>query len=111
MIRIDATNKVFGRLATEIAVFLRGKNKSNFQPNIAPQEKVVVENIEKIVFTGKKLEQKEYYHYSGYHGGLKTRFLGKEFASNPGKIFKATVYGMLPKNKTRDKIIKNLTIK
>jgi len=110
MIRIDATNKVFGRLASEIALLLRGKNKPSFQPNITPQEKIIVENIEKIVFTGKKLEQKEYFRYSGYHGGLKTRFLNKEFAKNPGVVFKKTVYDMLPKNKTRDKIIKNLTV-
>jgi len=111
MTRIDATNKVFGRLASEVAFLLRGKNKASFEPNITPQEKIVIENVEKIVFTGKKLEQKKYFHYSGYHGGLRTKFLDKEFASNPGKVFKATVYDMLPKNKTRDKIIKNLTVK
>ena len=109
--RIDAANKIFGRLATEIAVLLRGKNKPDFEPNLLPKNKVIVENIGKISFSGKKLDQKKYFHYSGYHGGLRTSYLSKEVVKNPGKIFKKTVYDMLPKNKTRDKIIKNLIVK
>lgn len=111
MLKIDATNKIFGRLASEIAILLRGKNKPSFEPRITPKEKVVVENISRIVFSGKKLEQKKYHRYSGYPGGLKTRHLEIEFAKTPTKVFRKTVYDMLPKNKTRDKIIKNLIIK
>lgn len=109
--KIDATNKRFGRLATEIVLFLRGKNKASFESNITPKEKVTVTNIDKIQFSGKKPEQKKYFHYSGYPGGMKTRFLDKEWSKNSGKIFRMAVYKMLPKNKTRDKIIKNLIIK
>ncbi len=111
MHKIDATNKVFGRLATEVALLLRGKNKAEFEPNLPPKIKIIVENINNISFSGKKLEQKKYFHYSGYPGGMRTRHLGKELEKNPGKIFKKTVYGMLPKNKTRDEIIKNLIVK
>lgn len=109
--KIDATNRIFGRLATEVVLFLRGKNKPSFEQYLTPKETVIVENIGRIAFSGKKLKQKEYHHYSGYPGGLKTRYLEKEFAKNPAKIFKAAVYDMLPKNKTRDKIIKNLIVK
>jgi large subunit ribosomal protein L13 len=109
--QIDATKKVFGRLATEIAILLRGKNLASYEAHILPKHKVIVSGITKIVFTGKKKEQKKYYHYSGYPGGMKTRVLANEFEKNPGRVFRAAIYGMLPKNKTRDKIIKNLIIK
>lgn len=92
-------------------MLLRGKNKPNFEPNLLPKNEVIVENISNVSLSGKKLEQKKYFHYSGYPGGLKTRYLGKELTKNPGKIFKKTVYDMLPKNKMRDEIIKNLTVK
>ena len=111
MTRIDATNKVFGRLASEVAFLLRGKNKASFEPNITPQEKIVIENVEKIVFTGKKLEQKKYFHYSGYHGGIRAKKLSELWETKPTNVIKKCVYRMLPKNKTRDKIIKNLTVK
>ncbi|MBI2057961.1 MAG: 50S ribosomal protein L13 [Candidatus Yanofskybacteria bacterium] len=109
--KIDATNRIFGRLATEVAGFLRGKNKADFESNITSNEKVIIENIKNMSFSGKKLEQKKYFHYSGYPGGMKTRYLGEEFSKNPAKVFKSAVYRMLPKNKTRSIIIKNLIIK
>lgn len=110
MTKIDAANKIFGRLASQVALALRGKNKANFAPNILANEKVIVSNIKKISFTGKKLGQKTYYHYSGYPGGIKARILKDELAKNPAKVFKSAVYRMLPKNRSRSKIIKNLTI-
>lgn len=110
MLKVDAANKIFGRLASEIAVLLRGKNKSDFESRIMPKEKITVENINQILFSGKKLSQKKYFRYSGYHGGLKTLSLKNEFDKNPEKVFKKAVYDMLPKNKTRDKIIKNLVV-
>ena len=109
--QIDATNQIFGRLASQIALVLRGKNKATFDPAKMPQERVTVFNIEKLNFSGKKISQKTYHHYSGYPGGLRTRYLNEEWTKNPSKIFKMTVYHMLPKNKLRDKIIKNLTVK
>jgi len=110
MQKLDATNKIFGRLATEVAVLLRGKNKADFESNIAPEEKIVIENIKQLSFSGKKEAQKKYFHYSGFPGGMKTRKLGEEFSKNPAKVFKSAVYRMLPKNKMRSKIIKNLIV-
>ena len=108
---IDADNQIFGRLASKVASVLRGKTKADFDPAKMPKEKVTVFNIKKLRFSGKKMSQKEYYHYSGYPGGLRTRFLEEEWVKNPDKIFKMTVYSMLPKNRLRDRIIKNLIVK
>lgn len=105
---IDATHKVFGRLATEIATLLRGKDRPNYEPHLLPQNRVVVSGLDKLVFTGKKMKQKKYYHYSGYPGGMKTRVLENEFRKNPNRVLRMAVYRMLPKNRLRDKIIKNL---
>lgn len=108
---LNAENQIFGRLASKVVLILRGKTRPNFDPAKMPQEKVLVSNIAKLRFSGKKLSQKLYHHYSGYPGGLKTRSLEKEWPKNPVKIFKKTVYDMLPKNRLRDRVIKNLTVK
>lgn len=107
---IDATGKVLGRLATEVAILLRGKNKPDFAPNNDIGDFVVVKNINKIKITGKKLEGKIYYRHSGYLGGLKETPMNKLFKEDPVKVFKMAVFGMLPKNKLRDKQIKRLKI-
>lgn len=108
---IDATNKVLGRLATQIAVLLRGKHKPDFAPNKDAGDFVVIENVDKIKLTGKKLKQKIYYHHTGYLGSLKETPLKKLFEKKPGEILKRAVFGMLPKNKLRAKQIKRLKIK
>lgn len=108
---INATNKIFGRLATEIAIVLRGKNRPDYQPYLLPPVKVVIQGVENITFTGKKRRQKKYYHYSGYPGGMKVRILENEFKKNPRRVLRLAVYRMLPKNRLRDKMIKNLIIK
>ncbi len=108
---IDATNKVLGRLATQIALLLRGKHKPDFTPNKDTGDFVVVENVDKIKLTGKKLKQKVYYHHTGYLGSLKETPLKKLFEKKPGEILKRAVFGMLPKNKLRAKQIKRLKIK
>ena len=108
---IDATNQPLGRLASRIAVILRGKTRPDYQPNVMPQEKVVVENIGKIKFTGKKMDQKIYYHYSGYPGGMKARKLKDVFARDPKKVLWMAVNNMLAKNRLRSRIMKNLEIK
>ena len=108
MITIDATNQSLGRLASKIAVILRGKTSPSYQPNELPKEKVTVSNVSKIKITGNKLEQKTYYHYSGYPGGMKARTLGKEMDKDPKKILRLAVYRMLAQNRLRDKIIRNL---
>jgi large subunit ribosomal protein L13 len=105
---IDATNKVLGRLATEIAVLLRGKHRPDFQPNQDRGDIVVVKNVDKIKLSGRKLEQKKYYRHSGYMGGLKETPLKKVFDKSPAEVLKRTVFGMLPKNKLRAEQIKRL---
>ena len=108
---IDAADQSLGRLASRVAVILRGKNNPSYQPNLMPQEKVTIHNIAKIKFTGKKTEQKIYYHYSGYPGGMKARKLKNVFEKNPKKVLWLAVYRMLAPNKLRSKIMKNLEIK
>lgn len=105
---IDATDKVLGRLATRIAILLRGKHKPDFVPNKDMGDFIVVKNIEKIKITGKKMEQKKYFHHSGYLGGLKEIPLKKLFEKEPGKVLKKAVFGMLPKNKLRTEQIRRL---
>lgn len=108
---IDAANQSLGRVASQIAGILRGKNSPSFKPSVLPQIDVIVKNTNKIKFTGQKLKQKVYHHYSGYHSGLKTTKLSELWAKNPENVLRMSVYRMLPKNKTRDKIIKNLKFK
>jgi len=105
---IDVSGKALGRLASEIAIILTGKNKPDFVPYKDLGDFVMVKNIEKIKFTGKKLEQKKYYRYSGYPGGLKVRKLKEIFKENPQEVLRMAVYRMLPKNKLRKLRIKRL---
>lgn len=107
---IDAAGKVLGRLATEIAILLRGKNKPDFVLNKDMGDFVIVKNFNKIKFTGKKFEQKIYYHHTGYLGGLREMPLKKLFEKNPAEVLKKAVFGMLPKNKLRARQIKRLTV-
>jgi len=107
---IDAAEKVLGRLASEIAILLRGKNKSNFVPYKDEGGIVKVINASKLKLTGKKVSQKVYYRHSGYMGGLKTTPFEKIFDENPALVLKKAVYGMLPVNKLRAKMMKRLII-
>lgn len=107
---IDATDKVLGRLATEIAILLRGKYKPDFAPNKDMGDFVVVKNIDKIGLTGKKFEQKIYYHHTGYLGGLKKTSFKELFKKDPTRVLKKAVFGMLSKNKLRAKQIKRLKV-
>ncbi|OHA13953.1 MAG: 50S ribosomal protein L13 [Candidatus Tagabacteria bacterium RIFCSPLOWO2_01_FULL_39_11] len=108
MFTLDAKNKSLGRVATEAAVLLRGKNEPDFSPNKIPATIVKITNISKIKLTGNKLNQKKYANYSGYPGGLKYTAMKDLFSKNPEEIFKKAIWGMLPKNKSRKIIIKNL---
>jgi large subunit ribosomal protein L13 len=105
---IDATGKVLGRLASQIAILLMGKNKPNYDPSKDMGDFVVVKNVEKIKISGKKLEKEKYYRHSGYLGGLKEIPLKKVFKENPSQVLKKAVFGMLPKNRLRKKMIKRL---
>ncbi len=105
---IDATDKVLGRLAVEIALLLRGKQKVDFAPYKDIGDVVIVQNVDKLKFTGKKAKQKKYYRHSGYLGSLKEITLEKLFEKNPEEVLRKAVFGMLPKNKLRAKMIKRL---
>lgn len=110
-VKFDAAGKSVGRLATQIALTLRGKHKPSYTPHIDNGDFVVVNHVDQLTFTGKKFEQKKYYSYSGYPGGLKEKGLKKLFQDNPGDVLKRAVYQMLPDNKLRDVMIKRLVIK
>ena len=105
---IDATNKVLGRLASHIAVLLRGKNKPDFVPYKDMGDFVTVKNVDKIKITGKKREQKKYFHHSGFLGSGKEIPLEKIFNKNPSEVLRRAVLGMLPKNKLQKLQIKRL---
>ena len=105
---LDATNQSLGRFASKIAILLRGKNLASYAPSELPNSQVVVKNLKGAKFTGNKLNKKKYYHYSGYHGGIKARGLSELWAKRPEEVLRKMVYLMLPVNRTRDKIIRNL---
>jgi len=111
IIKIDAAGEAIGRLASRIALILRGKNKPEFIFHKDEGDIVEVINIDKVKFTGKKLEQKKYFKYSGYPGGLKTKKISELKEKNLAEILKHAVRHMLPANKLRSRIIKRLIIK
>nr|WP_026504499.1 50S ribosomal protein L13 [Butyrivibrio sp. NC3005] len=95
---VDATDKTLGRLATEVANVLRGKNKPIFTPNIDTGDYVIVINAEKIKVTGKKMDQKIYWHHTDYVGGQKQATLREMLNTHPERVIEHAVKGMLPKN-------------
>ncbi|OGZ18799.1 MAG: 50S ribosomal protein L13 [Candidatus Nealsonbacteria bacterium RBG_13_42_11] len=105
---IDAADKILGRLASQIAILLRGKHRPDFLPYLDRGDIVIVKNVEKLKFSGKKFEQKKYFSHSGYLGGERFTPLKTIFQKNPSEILKKAVFGMLPKNKLRAKMIKRL---
>ena len=107
---IDATDRIYGRLMTEVATILRGKNKPNFTPNIDCGDNVVIINAGKVKFTGAKLADKNYYTHSGHFGSTKTHKMADMLANNPERLFKLGARGMLPKTKLGAKILKNLRV-
>ena len=94
---VDATGMTLGRLASEVAKVLRGKNKPIFTPHIDTGDYVIVINAEKIAVTGKKLDQKVYHHHSDYVGGMKETTLREKLAKKPEEVIEGAVKGMLPK--------------
>lgn len=109
--KIDATEQAVGRLASQIATLLRGKNKPEFQAHLDEGDIVEVINIAKVTFTGKKMLQKKYFSYSGYQSGLKTKRMSEVFAANPGEVLQRAVKQMLPPTKLRDAQLKRLIIR
>jgi large subunit ribosomal protein L13 len=107
---VDAEGKNLGRLASEIAVVLRGKNKPQYTPHVDTGDFVVVVNAQKIAVTGNKLKGKIYYRHSGYPGGLKSRTLGQMLERRPNEVLRKAVKGMLPKNRLAAKQLGKLKI-
>ncbi len=107
---VDAKGKVLGRLASKIAMRLRGKHKPIFTPHTDTGDFVVVVNAEKVVLTGKKWDNKMYYRHSGYLGGLKVRSAKKMLETRPEEIIRHAVRGMLPKNSLGRRQLKKLKI-
>ncbi len=106
----DLRGKILGRTATEIALILRGKNKSDFTPNVDGGDFVVVVNSDKIAVTGKKMKDKTYHHFSGYPGGITSVKLWEQMRKDSRKVVSAAVFNMLSKNKLRKNMMKRLKI-
>jgi len=107
---IDAEGKTLGRLAVVIADLLRGKKKPNFSPSVDCGDNVVVINTDKIAVTGNKLEDKKYYNYSGFPGGMRELSLAELMGKDSTKVVRFAVKGMLPKNRLADEIIGKLKL-
>lgn len=107
---INAEGKTLGRLATEVAVLLRGKRKPEFAHFVDCGDFVVVINAEKINVTGRKLEQKKYYSHSGYPGGLKVKTLKELLDTKPEEVVRKAVWGMIPKGKLGRAVYKKLKV-
>lgn len=109
---IDATDKILGRLATEIAVLLRGKHTPAFDPTLDCGDAVEIVNVDKMKVTGNKMEDKLYRHHTGYKGHLKEETLAHLWErKGPEDVLKRAVWNMLPKNRTRKRIMTRLLFK
>lgn len=108
---LDATGQAVGRIATQVAMMLMGKNKADFARHIDAGDFVTVLNVGKVKFTGRKLVQKDYIHHTMHRGGLTTTAMKHVFEKNPAVVMRKAVYRMLPKNSHREKMMKRLTVK
>ena len=106
----DAREESFGRMASKIAVLLRGKNKVSFTPHLDDGDFVVVVNSDNLKYTGNKDSGKIYYKYSGYMGGMKSITLADQIKKDSRKVIEDAVFGMLPKNKLRNEMMKRLKV-
>lgn len=107
---VDAEGQTLGRLASKVAILLRGKHKPNFTPHVDCGDNVVVINASKVNLTGKKWEDKTYIRYTGYPGGQRTLTANQLFEKNPSTIIEKSVKGMLPKNKLGATLFRNLHV-
>ena len=108
-ITIDATQKVAGRLASEVAKILQGKNKVDYQPNVDSGDFVKITNVHLMKFTGKKIDQKIYYRYTGHPGGIRETKLKDKMKNKPDDVLRDMVLNMLPKNTLQSERIKRLS--
>lgn len=111
VLEIDATNQSLGRMASRIAVLLRGKDTPGWTPNIIPDVQVVVHNLDKIDFKGTKATSTIHYKHSLYPGSMKERTLEQLWAKDKKEVLRAAVRGMLPENRQRDVLLSNLSVK
>lgn len=107
---VDASNQVLGRLATQVAKYLRGKHKPEYTPHADTGDYIIIVNAAKIKVTGKKEQEKVYYTHSGYPGGIKETNFAKLLAKDPRKVMEIAVRGMLPKNPLGRAMIKKLKV-
>lgn len=107
---VDAQDIVLGRLATQVASILRGKNKAIYTPSVDTGDFVIVLNADKVALTGRKLADKIYYHHTGFPGGLKEITAGKLLEKKPEDVIKKAVKGMLPKNKLARHMLSKLKV-
>lgn len=107
---INAENQKLGRLASQIAVTLEGKQSAKYDPRLPGTDKIVVKNAGKLIVSGRKAEQKIYYHHTGYMGHLRRRTFKQEFDKSPSAVLRHAVFNMLPKNRLRARRLKRLVI-
>ncbi|HWQ85018.1 MAG TPA: 50S ribosomal protein L13 [Anaerolineales bacterium] len=107
---VDANDQILGRVATQIASILLGKNKPNYTPGMDTGDYVIVVNCERVRVTGKRLDDKIYYHHTQYPSGIKSVDLRTQLRRHPDRVIRAAVWGMLPKNKFGRQLIKKLKI-
>ncbi|HBN96491.1 MAG TPA: 50S ribosomal protein L13 [Firmicutes bacterium] len=107
---VDADGQTLGRLATQVAMILRGKHRPTYTPHVDTGDHVIIINAEKIHLTGKKLQDKKYYRHSGYPGGIKSVTAGEVLNRHPERVIKAAVWGMVPHNALGRQIIKKLKV-
>jgi large subunit ribosomal protein L13 len=110
VVTIDASGRPFGRVASECVRYLLGKDQADYRPNIVADTTVRITHIDKILFTGSKLDQKQYHRYTGYPGGIKTVTLRQAFQKAPTDVFRKAVKQMLPKNRLHGLRMKSLII-
>jgi large subunit ribosomal protein L13 len=109
-IEVDASSQSMGRVATQVANLLRGKLKRNFTPHMDMGDFVVAVNVDNLKFTGRKVEQKKYYHHSGYLGGLHVKKMKDELQKHPEVVFQKAVFNMLDDLKFRKKLMSRLKL-
>jgi len=107
---VDATNEVLGRLAAKVALVLRGKHKTSYTPHVDCGDNVIIINADKVRFTGDKLAQKEYIHYTGYPGGQRAETAAHLMNRDSRKVIENAVRGMLPKNRLGSELFRNLYV-
>ncbi|HTP56830.1 MAG TPA: 50S ribosomal protein L13 [Candidatus Paceibacterota bacterium] len=108
---LDASGQSLGRLASRIATLLRGKDTPAYEPRTMPDVKVIVHNLDRVVFKGTKAVSEIHYRHSGFPGGLTSATLGERWAKDKKEVLRMAVRGMLPENRTRAKLLQHIEIK